>query len=665
MVSTRPDDKVCRARGRAVARTLIGPHAVCHDVPRVLLEGAVAAGAECGGPGAHCDRTVTGAEEPAGAVRGAARGVGRTATAAADDDVLCMRCRLHRAQMADDYVEKVRLLHAWIDAKTAEFASPSYGQSIEDVQAQLLELHNYRRGVKPEKTALKSALATQLRNLIAKQRQERAPVFTPPQNCQLQDTEDKWQGLMAVEMQYENGLHEALRNARARNKALSRLRAQLERLHSWMEQKQIYLNDTNLGSSHGEVDGNLKKHEAHMVECKLYMDRAQDLFAEGEPFPELAADIESARATLSAIETGSNERTAALNERLEYYKHFMDLCTKFAAEAEAINGAFESIDDRLKEPVTAYSMNDVELLESECDAASQQLDALRAEIDSLAAIQTELGNDVVNPYSRFSLEQIYGKFAQLEQTLHEQRTQVAVERDRQNDYEALRTQFATQADQFSAWIGQHTRALGDISGTSSDPQKRLQELKSTLDAIEQQGREFLHGLEVLNQQLVANAVVENQYTRHTLEDLTAEFDALKSGYQGKIGLVEEKIITEKGMEVKPEQIAEFKEAFQYFDKTHSNALSKEEFRQVCDALGQDLSAAQLDDTFARLDSDHNGKVGRAVARTPHRHSTNARLVRRAPRADLIQRVCRVHGWCRPRDGLVRGYSQCAANHHRW
>ena len=61
-------------------------------------------------------------------------------------------------------------------------------------------------------------------------------------------------------------------------------------------------------------------------------------------------------------------------------------------------------------------------------------------------------------------------------------------------------------------------------------------------------------------------------------------------------------------ELTEEQIEEFKEAFELFDKNNDGSISPLEFKTVMESLGQNPSDEEVADMIKEVDQDHDGRI---------------------------------------------------------
>jgi actinin alpha len=93
----------------------------------------------------------------------------------------------------------------------------------------------------------------------------------------------------------------------------------------------------------------------------------------------------------------------------------------------------------------------------------------------------------------------------------------------------------------------------------------------------------------------------------TLHSLKASYDQLVKAASDKETLLQREILQKKNAGVPPERLAEFREAFDNFDKSKSGYLTRLEFKSCLQTLEEDLSDAELDKLMAELAVD--GKIG--------------------------------------------------------
>jgi len=169
--------------------------------------------------------------------------------------------------------------------------------------------------------------------------------------------------------------------------------------------------------------------------------------------------------------------------------------------------------------------------------------------------------------------------------------------------EALRIQFADKAKALRAFIQQHSSFVNSPGTGELEAQlKGIQARKPTIHS----GAEKLSEVEALSNKLSDAGVTHNPHTDLTFPTLRADYLQLEKETNNKETLIQKEIIRKSGSRVSAEQLAEFKEVFDHFDKDKKGSLNRLEFKSCLQSLGEDLSDADLDKTIATIGS--SGKV---------------------------------------------------------
>jgi hypothetical protein len=93
----------------------------------------------------------------------------------------------------------------------------------------------------------------------------------------------------------------------------------------------------------------------------------------------------------------------------------------------------------------------------------------------------------------------------------------------------------------------------------------------------------------LNHTIDAAEITENPHTDLTLETIKMKWDKLQRLGENTVQLLEGELIARKHGAVSPEELNEFKECFNHFDKDHNQFLNKLELKSCLQALGTFIS----------------------------------------------------------------------------
>jgi len=101
-------------------------------------------------------------------------------------------------------------------------------------------------------------------------------------------------------------------------------------------------------------------------------------------------------------------------------------------------------------------------------------------------------------------------------------------------------------------------------------------------------------------------VTHNPHTELTFPTLRADYQQLVKETNNKENLIQKEIIQKSGSRVTAEQLAEFREVFDLFDKDRLGAHNRLQFKSCLQSLGEDLADAELDRIIATI--GQGGKV---------------------------------------------------------
>jgi len=135
-----------------------------------------------------------------------------------------------------------------------------------------------------------------------------------------------------------------------------------------------------------------------------------------------------------------------------------------------------------------------------------------------------------------------------------------------------------------------------------------------LEAVRAQNREYegkreqLKELEAVNRKVEEALIKRNKHTDLTMRTIQIEFDQLGTAIEKKEKLLTNEILTKKNSDITPQQLDEFKEVFQHFDKDNSGALNRLELKSCLQSLGDEASDPELDTIMRKLDPEGTGTI---------------------------------------------------------
>jgi len=230
--------------------------------------------------------------------------------------------------------------------------------------------------------------------------------------------------------------------------------------------------------------------------------------------------------------------------------------------------------------------------------------AQETKLSSVAHLSSELTSSYgVNSFQPHSPADIQSRWNTFLSDADARKHALDAELSKQQHNESLRVSFAEKAKALHAFIQEQSAFVNSNSTAELEEQlKEIQHRKPTIFG----GSEQLSAVEGLNTQLSEAGVTHNPHTDLTFPTLRADFNQLVKETNNKETLIQKEIIQKTGSRVSAEQLAEFREVFDHFDKDRRGSLNRLEFKSCLQSLGEDLADGELDKIISAIGSE--GKV---------------------------------------------------------
>ena len=183
---------------------------------------------------------------------------------------------------------------------------------------------------------------------------------------------------------------------------------------------------------------------------------------------------------------------------------------------------------------------------------------------------------------------------------------LADELAKQERVAGLCKEFAAQADAFHDWIEAQKSASASPDGALEE---QLAAVQAQRASVEHDGREKKDALVALEAQVAEAGVKENSESVHTVASLTVELEGLQDNLKSRQALIEQQISSAK-YSLPPDQVKEFLELFDQFDKDKTGALNWYQFKACLSALGEDVSDDAVKQIIRDADKDGGEKIDR-------------------------------------------------------
>jgi len=516
-----------------------------------------------------------------------------------------------------DYTMRTSALQDWISQNTDRWNNMENGNTIEGVQGQLKELSDFRATDKPPKFAEKTDLEAAFNALQTKLSLNNRPPFVPSAGQAPDDVDRAWAGLEKAEHARNVALRDELRRLKRIKELSERFTRKANVLESWIDAKEAFLSSEPLGDNISEVNARLKNHEGFEAEKNAQEESlatlrtiAADLQSAGfDGMPAISARLQKIEGKWGTLGQSGNSRKQRLQEKLAELQRIENLLLDFAKRSLALSVFLDRAEEDLTEPINVESVSAVDELSRQLDSLASSVQSKEGEYNSLRGLADQCNQAGVSEttFSEVSIASLAQKWENVNGLIGLRRGSLAAENDKQKSHDELRARFADQARDFVSWTSMKGSAIGALSG---DATAQIADLKNITDTFPE-GKAKFEQLEALDRELVDNGVFDNPKTEATIESLKSEWDSLNTIARQKDEVLHEELAAQSQSGLSKEQLAEFKECFDHFDKNKDHLLDRLEFGACLRSLGQEVSldaGSKLDDIIRSIDQDQDGNI---------------------------------------------------------
>jgi actinin alpha len=306
------------------------------------------------------------------------------------------------------------------------------------------------------------------------------------------------------------------------------------------------------------------------------------------------------------VKQQKDQKVAALEKVLKFKLEIEQFCIDFAKKVDQLNLFLEEAGLSVSEPVRASSVKDVEAADVVLEGllkAHKESHSLLNEAKDIHKKVTDAGEDP-HIYSAITLANITKKYDDTKKDLDTKKQSLNTEKKKQEGNYKLITDYNGDCNKYLPWAAKMLKDLGlETKGSLEDQLAALQKLgekavKESYDTLTKLVKEA-NRLEELD---IAEMV------EHTVQELQATDDQIKSAFSKRGKAIEGQIISKKMGSVTKEQLDEFHETFKHFDKAGKNHLGKNDFKAACASVGEDIPDSELDAVFRNYDKDNDGLI---------------------------------------------------------
>jgi len=506
--------------------------------------------------------------------------------------------------LKDTYSNRATDLLSWVSERTGFFSNQDFGTNYAETLGQLQSLNAYRSTDKSSKSAEKLQLEILLSNLQTQLANSSAKPFTPAAGQSTEDINASWKALEDVESQYETNLVAAIERNKKLDVCVKRIIQKHQLITRWGNEKNVYLAEEVVVDSLYLAQGLLKKHEAFADELQaseervVSMKQLYDQIAALDPTNSALSLYDEVVSQREAIKAAAAQKEAQLKEQLAIQQQKENTLYALAKQAERFNLWGEDAMETLTAPVIADTIAAVEALQHELASFKSQYAQKSGELQSFFSESAATSSS--NPYARFTSDQLSSLYQTVESNLNTRTAELDAEHSKQIHIDSLRKDFAEKAAALASFIHEVATEVKKIDGAFESQLKAL-------DGVQARKDSGVHLLSAVQAAGAANAnagINENSYTKHTAEGLDGEWKQLGSSITEKRSTAEKEILLKQMGDVTPEQLQEFRDVFNHFDKDKTNTLTRHEFSACLQSFGEELTDA----IWAKIDASGDNVV---------------------------------------------------------
>ena len=285
----------------------------------------------------------------------------------------------------------------------------------------------------------------------------------------------------------------------------------------------------------------------------------------------------------------SDARRSQLKVAESKYRNLDDLYLLFAKKASTFNSWFENAEEDLTDPVRCNSLDEIDELTRAHERFLGTLDAALVDFGELQELDQRIKTLQTgpNPYTWFTMNTLRDTWRSLNKAIKDREADLVVEKQRQQENDSLRQQFAQLAGAFYAWLSDTRNDMMEIGSISSSLETQLVAAKQKTEEIRSVKQQFRR-IEELSSLLEERLILDNKYTEHSTLSLAQAWDQLDQLGMRMIHNLEQQIQARNQSGVTEQSLREFSMMFKHFDREKSGRLDHDQFKSCLRALGYDL-----------------------------------------------------------------------------
>lgn len=530
-------------------------------------------------------------------------------------------------RLIQEYETMASSLLEWIPGAVERLNERPVLSSTEQCLAQLAAFSSFRTEEYPAKLKEKAMLEAHYSSLQTKLRLSGRAPYMPEQGKMIEEINAAWEGLDACDVANKEWVvAEMARCRQCKQKAAAfASKADAHEAFTGQYMPVLQANDFS-GANLGTINSLKHKHEAFQTDMLARETRVHEIGTLANELDDLqyveAATINNRYAAIydswNTMHELSGTRTANLDEAATAAEKLENLWLEIAKLASPLNSYLDETTEHLTEQLFCDTSEEVaaeQARHAEIKAGMAGYETDFAAYSVLVDQMVALGS-TENPYTFHTTDELNAKWAALQTAAAERGAELEAAVQKEAGRDALRVQWGECTSTRLGWVEGHINKTTEITGSGdvSSP-GHLEDQLEKVGALETEADTYaatFNEAEDLNKQMQAAEIFSGITT--SVEVLRGKWYQLQTMFQMNKSDIENQITVRDGSNISPEQMAEFKQSFDHFDKDKSGELDKMEFRGCLISLGIDIpSVAEAgDEEFERImrvvDPSGDGKI---------------------------------------------------------
>eukprot|EP01120_Amphizonella_sp_Union-15-10_P001175 TRINITY_DN1122_c0_g1_i3.p1 TRINITY_DN1122_c0_g1~~TRINITY_DN1122_c0_g1_i3.p1 ORF type:complete len:890 (-),score=244.97 TRINITY_DN1122_c0_g1_i3:53-2398(-) len=526
----------------------------------------------------------------------------RKAETAAKNIANVLDFALEAEQLQADYSNRAQQLSAWIKDATGRMEDRNFSNSLEGIQQDISAFQKFKSHEKEPKGKEKKELEVNYNTLQTKLRVNNRPAFKPPAGLSPEDIDKLWIILNQAEKERARLLREELRRQKHLAYCVERFKVKASALESWVKSKDHFMKNDGVGDSLAAVQAKLKNHEtfeedynyqAHRLTAlqSLLKEIVDGKHSESSWCEGRYKDVSNQHGT--SLRHTADERKKSLESELKRQQKLQDLLLSFGKKCLEFARMVEDCDDFLTDPISVTTVDAVQALEQKHqEFLKEHHDKAKHAYEALVQLSDEIkqAGKSEKEYSEFSIDDITHKWKNTQKLSDKRKENLTKETKTQEHNEQLRVTFAQKAKSAHDFFTSKHKGLHSLSGDLESQLNTVKQIQSEIISHHSNVEE----LDRLNRELEEAEITDNPHTDLTIETLKMDYDGLTQFTSKEIKVLESEIIAKKHGGVSSEELNEFKECFDHFDKNKTGKLDRLELNSCLKSLGQDATEADIE-----------------------------------------------------------------------